>query len=457
MKLLVLLRTTWKRQVPDNKHVKIFESCLNEMLDINRAAGELEIKAPLAVLGLVRLYRKLGIEHIDEQLRSSDYVFRIAEAIEQRLDLSGRPFSQYLLANFSRVDPRAIEKWLKIAQYVEEDDEFTDWFLTKVDGLELLGHHETPRAVTELIVSSLPRKNLHSVLDPACGTGGLLVEAVKKLNADLVDVSGGESNAEAWSWAKLRFALEGYSEAPIELSNNLHADSEEHASLSKQFDVVVTNPPFGMQVDTAGIPWSRQANLTIPSKLPARISSEAAIVLAAVNQLSPSGVAAIIVPNGFLSKGGIYQRIRETLVHGGYLRAVVSLPARLFAPSTVIETSILFLQGNNGATQQQDVLFVDARKGGTRKGSKVILDSHIAGRISETLSNACSELGFSQTINRDELEMEDFSLMPAHYVKPEEAGKENSHERRARIEELDKRHALLAEEYEEVRAQLMRI
>jgi type I restriction enzyme M protein len=184
------------------------------------------------------------------------------------------------------------------------------------------------------------------------------------------------------------------------------------------------------------------------------ISSETAYVLMVYEHLSARGTAAIIVPNGVLFRSGLDQRIRMELVEQGAVHAVISLPARLFAPATMIETSILVLRRPDEGHTDAGTLFIDARELGTRQGPKVVFDEKAVDQVLNTYRERRSELGFSKVTGKSEVEAKSYSLIPSNYVEQAAATKIDEPFRRAQIAELDEKHETLLAEYETLRAML---
>jgi type I restriction enzyme M protein len=125
-------------------------------------------------------------------------------------------------------------------------------------------------------------------------------------------------------------------------------------------DVILANPPF-MSPKGGIIPHKR---FSVQSK-----RSEVLFVDYIAEHLTPSGRAAVIVPEGIIFQGaGAYKQLRKMLVEK-YLYAVVSLPAGVFNPYSGVKTSILFLD-RQIAAKTEDVLFVKVENDGYDLGAQ---------------------------------------------------------------------------------------
>ncbi|MDV4155037.1 MULTISPECIES: HsdM family class I SAM-dependent methyltransferase [Rhizobium] len=376
------------------------------------------------------------------------------ESIEQAASLTERPFSRQLLANLTQIEPAIISGWLKFMTDDWPLEGFPEWFALKLDELGFIGNHDTPLSVSRFVASLFRNHAYKSVLDPACGTGGLL-SAVSEQVGTHAALYGQEINAEAWAWACLRMLVGGQNNAQLQLGRGLIEQSFEREGFRRNYDLVLTNPPFGMHIDYEAISRSALFSEIQPEGMAPRLSSETAFVQQAFNSLSSDGIAAIIVPNGFLFRGGIDRKLRENLAARDAVKAVIGMPARLFVPGTTIETAILILSRNKTDSERGQILFIDARGLGQRDGSRIELDAKAAGKIQSTYEHWTAEDGFSEIIAVEKLDSDNFSFSPAHYINPAprteliDAGF-----RHTRMLELDQRYAILKEEYETLRSKL---
>jgi type I restriction enzyme M protein len=204
------------------------------------------------------------------------------------------------------------------------------------------GEFYTPRPLTRTLIEVLNPRPGESVLDPACGTGGFLVEVPARLErlaptdadaAGACRLVGWEAKQLPYLLARMNLLLHGSSDATVHLRNSLEFD--ELADLSReQFDVVATNPPFGGREEMA-----------ISERFPPeRRTTETALLFLQVimTVLKDGGRAAVILPNGSLFGSGVAARIRADLFDRCRLTVVLRLPRGCFAPYTTIPTNVLF-------------------------------------------------------------------------------------------------------------------
>ncbi|MGW4244585.1 N-6 DNA methylase [Nocardia sp. NPDC004722] len=187
-----------------------------------------------------------------------------------------------------------------------------------------------------------------SVLDPACGRGGLLIEAAR-LGA--LKLYGQDSASVQTELARLSVALETGIDPDVRTGDSLRAD----AFPDLQVDAVLCIPPFGQR------DWGAD-ELRFDSRWeygePVRLESELAWVQHGLAHLQPGGTAVFALPPGvaFRTSG---RRIRAALLRAGAVQAVIALPSGLLPWTTIaIQLWILRRPDADGAGRGK-VLFVD--------------------------------------------------------------------------------------------------
>jgi type I restriction enzyme M protein len=227
------------------------------------------------------------------------------------------------------------------------------------------GEFYTPRPVIRFMVQQVAPKLGETVLDPACGTGGFLVETLEHLKPKVRTVQqlralqdrlrGIEKKPLPYLLGMMNLVLHEVGQPNIVRTNAL-ARPITQISRSDRVDVVLTNPPFGGE-EEKGV----QANFPADKQ-----TAETAwlFLQLVIRQLKDGGRCGIVVPNGVLFGDGVGARIKQQLVTDCNLHTVVRLPPGVFEPYTDIPTNLLFFE-KTGRTKEvwyYEILPPDGRK-----------------------------------------------------------------------------------------------
>ncbi|XXY46565.1 N-6 DNA methylase [Sorangium sp. So ce269] len=214
------------------------------------------------------------------------------------------------------------------------------------------GEFYTPRAVVRFMVEVVDPKIGETVLDPACGTGGFLVEAFSHMEKQCKTVQqrrqlqqssifGNEAKPLPYLLAQMNLLLHGLETPRIEPGNSLAVALRELGDKDRM-DVILTNPPFGGEEERgilSNFPEDKQTAETALLFLQ--------LIMRKLRRAPKPGRAAVVVPNSVLSDGGVAARVREELLREFNLHTVLRLPAGVFAPYTAIPTNVLFFDRCN--------------------------------------------------------------------------------------------------------------
>lgn len=211
------------------------------------------------------------------------------------------------------------------------------------------GEFYTPRPVVKFMVDVTDPKLGETVLDPACGTGGFLVEAYDHLAASCKSVAdrtklqqetlfGQEAKPLPYMLVQMNLLLHGLEYPNVKYGNTLAVKVTEIGD-NDRVDVILTNPPFGGEEEKGilnNFPADKQTAETALLFLQLIMRK-----LKRPTRGTP-GRAAVVVPNGTLFGDGICARIKEELLKEFNLHTIVRLPEGTFAPYTDIPANLLF-------------------------------------------------------------------------------------------------------------------
>ena len=171
------------------------------------------------------------------------------------------------------------------------------------------GEFYTPRAIIRLMVNILSPAPGESVYDPACGTGGMLLETIHHVREQggewrTLKIRGQEKNLTTQSIARMNLLLHGIEDFVIVRGDTLRNPHFHDADRLEQFDCVIANPPFSLKV------WGRDAWVSDPYGrnrfgLPPKSNGDFAWVLHMLASMRPdNGRVAVVLPHGPLFRGG---------------------------------------------------------------------------------------------------------------------------------------------------------
>ncbi len=221
------------------------------------------------------------------------------------------------------------------------------------------GEFYTPRAVIKLIVSVMNPRLGETVLDPAAGTGGFLVEAFEHLRKQCKKtedhrrlqqdtITGCEAKPLPYLLCQMNLLLHGLEYPQIDPLNALRFPLREIGDKDR-VDIIITNPPFGGEEERGilgNFPDDKQTAETALLFLQ--------LIMRKLRRPSggkPGGRCGVVVPNGTLFGDGVCARIKEELLKDFNLHTIIRLPNGTFAPYTNIPTNILFFD-RSGPTKE---------------------------------------------------------------------------------------------------------
>ncbi|MGW5923475.1 class I SAM-dependent DNA methyltransferase [Nocardia fluminea] len=231
------------------------------------------------------------------------------------------------------------------------------------------GEFYTPRSVVQLLVEVLePYEG--RVYDPACGSGGMFVQAGKFIEAHRgrghksdIAVYGQELNERTWRLGKMNLAIHGIDGNLAARWGDTFAD-DKHPDLKADF--VMANPPFNIK------DWARkESDPRWRYGVPPKNNANYAWLQHIVSKLGERGTAGVVLANGSMSSQSSGEgEIRKALVEADLVACMVALPSQLFR-TTQIPACLWFLSKDKspqGARQLNDrrgeILFIDAREMG---------------------------------------------------------------------------------------------
>lgn len=219
-----------------------------------------------------------------------------------------------------------------------------------------LGIFLTPETVVREIVAAVAIEGGESVLDPACGSATFLIEAAQSVLARdakaKLKLFGIDKNPRMIQLAQFNGGhLVGVEMRTTTADSLLPFGDPAHPSWLREaaFDVIVTNPPFGVSLDARACSFADYLTCRDASGLTnAKQSSEVVFLERALQLLKPDGRLGIVIPRSVITN----QRLAEARRQLGTLGAVVgliTLPPETFAATGTQTTTVVLLVQKYGA------------------------------------------------------------------------------------------------------------
>ncbi len=259
-------------------------------------------------------------------------------------------FSQYTLSN-SLVEPdilgNAYEYLIK---------HFADLTNKKA------GEFYTPRSVVHLLGLILDPHEGESIYDPACGTGGMLLECVDHLRDNKEDyrtlkLYGQEKNLTSSSIARMNMFLHGIEDFQIVRGDTLRNPAFFSADGLKTFDCVIANPPFSLK-DWGSDNWANDPYGRNIAGVPPKGNGDMAWVQHMIKSMNSTGRMTVVLPHGALFRKGAEGKIREALLKQDLLEAVIGLGPNIFY-GTQLAACVMVFKQNKEDHKKGKVLFID--------------------------------------------------------------------------------------------------
>lgn len=225
----------------------------------------------------------------------------------------------------------------------------------------------TPGQIARLLVALVQPRAGEQIADPVCGSGNLLIEATRQLNAQQFSLFGQEADAATWALARMNLYVHGFDGARLEQGDGLTNPRLLQDGNLLQFDAVLTHPPSPREqwqvVRAEQDPFGR-----FWRGAPPRTKAEYAYISHCLEITRPGhGRLALVAPHGVLFRGGAEKRIRQRLITDNVLDAVIALPANVF-PHTQIPLVILLFDRSR-------------EEGGARAGERHVLMLDVNGTL----------------------------------------------------------------------------
>ncbi|GAB2922546.1 type I restriction-modification system subunit M [Streptomyces mayteni] len=280
------------------------------------------------------------------------------------------------------------------------------------------GEFYTPRAVVRMMVELARPEQKQRIYDPCVGSGGMLIHAMEYVeehggNPSDLALAGQDANSGSSVMATMNMVFHRAKSFDLKVGDTL--TNPQHPK--RDYDLVLSNPPFSADYDKAGIGES------IRERMPYGETSERgkADLMFLQHMLDmvwqKGGSVFTVMPHGVLFRGSEEQRIRTKLLDADLIEAVIGLPPNLFY-GTGIPACVLVLRarGKKAPGRERQVLFINAdREFHKEQAQNVLLPEHVE-KIVSTFHGFADVPGFARVVPRDELAGNEDNLNIRRYV-----------------------------------------
>lgn len=301
------------------------------------------------------------------------------------------------------------------------------------------GQFFTPQNAADALVKMIAPSPKSRVIDPACGAGGFLVATMKYWNKQNAKFSkdnlyGVDKDGYLTRLAKIHLACIGQVTNTIQCSDSLVWDEAVLGERDSQYDVVLTNPPFGVNIKTGTTETLSKFDLaykyrktkegfaTKTFNINESVAPQVVFIEQCINLAKKGGAIGIVVPESMISSKK-YSYVVEYILRACYIRAIIGMPDELFKISgkggTHTKTCLLVLEKKKKEDDKDYNIFMAEAKwcGHDSRGREIpkddipyILRTYFKFKNSEGFKN--SNLGF--LINRSQITNN--VLAPRSYV-----------------------------------------
>lgn len=287
----------------------------------------------------------------------------------------------------------------------------------------------TPHAVAKIMAQCLVTEDVKDVTcyDPSAGSGTLLMNLAHAIGEDKCTIYSQDISQKSSNLLRLNLILNNlvHSIPNIVKGNTILEPYHKDANGKlKQFDYIVSNPPFKLDFSDYVADLDSKENQerffaglpNVPKAKKEGMAIYPLFIQHIMFSLSSRGKAAIVVPTGFITaQSGIERKIREQLVNQKMLRGVVSMPSNIFA-TTGTNVSILFI---DNANKKGDIVLMDASKLGTTvkegKNQKTLLSADEEQKIIQTFNNHEAIEDFTVVVSYDQIKEKNYSFSAGQY------------------------------------------
>lgn len=281
------------------------------------------------------------------------------------------------------------------------------------------GEFYTPRSVVHLLGLILDPKEGESVYDPACGTGGMLLECINQIkdkNKDFrtLKLFGQEKNLTSSSIARMNMYLHDIEDFDIVRGDTLRNPAFFAADGLRTFDCVIANPPFSLKE------WGAENWINDPygrniAGVPPQGNGDMAWVQHMIKSMNSTGRMTVVLPHGALFRKGAEGKIREALLKQDLLEAVIGLGPNIFYGTQLAACVMVFKQQKENHKKDK-IVFIDASEQVRVGRAQNFLEAENVNQIFSWYKNFEDVENFVKVVSLTDIKENEYNLNIPLYV-----------------------------------------
>jgi len=250
------------------------------------------------------------------------------------------------------------------------------------------GQFFTPQNAANALVKMIAPKSNENVLDLACGAGGFLVSTIKHVYASTpsIDVPtyvknhifGIDKDRYLSRLAKIHIACMARASANITCADSLVWDKNLLGDEENTFDIILTNPPFGTNINTGTVETlskfqlahkykrdSKKSEMVITDEINESVPPQVVFLEQCVRVVKPGGRIGIVAPESMVSNKK-YSFVNDFIMRFCNIKAIIGMPDELFKTSgkggTHTKTCLLVLEKKKSNKEKNGAIFMAEAK-----------------------------------------------------------------------------------------------
>ena len=285
------------------------------------------------------------------------------------------------------------------------------------------GEFYTPRPVVQLLVRILDPQPGETIYDPACGSGGMLIEAVHHMHHDHLccgSIFGQEKNVVNAAIAKMNLFLHGASDFNVMQGDTLRSPKILADGGIARFDCVIANPPFSLD-KWGSTEWSSDRYGRNIYGTPSDSCGDFAWIQHMVCSMTKGnagegrgGRMAVVMPQGILFRNQ-EKDMRRQLIESDLIESVITIGDNLFY-GTTLSPCLLILRRFKTREHSARILMIDATKILTKRRAQNVLEPTDVNHIYGLYHDYKDIEDFAKVVTLEEVKEKDWNLSPNRYV-----------------------------------------